>query len=164
MKTNIKMQVNPEQSRKVQEIVFANGGMWSGTSKTVRYTEAPFLYLKEGSNLTYGETKKEYQESPEEAVNVDLFIRTNGTCEEAASANKTENYLTQFKGYVYEMKDFTLFQACDHYFEGTDTEQQLTVKVEKDGFVCFKTEAIGWSLDFDEIDSFCAWLKGLEIK
>jgi hypothetical protein len=30
MKTNIKMRVTPEQSKKVQEIVFTNGGKWAG--------------------------------------------------------------------------------------------------------------------------------------
>lgn len=83
MKTGIKMRVTPEQSVKVQEIVFKNGGGWNTTGR--RYTsfiDAPFLYLSEKRQLMLGTEEASFYEEPEIEVDADLFIRTRGTCEE----------------------------------------------------------------------------------
>lgn len=83
MKTGIKMRVTPEQSVKVQEIVFKNGRGWNTTGR--RYTsfiDAPFLYLSEKRQLMLGTEEASFYEEPEIEVDADLFIRTRGTCEE----------------------------------------------------------------------------------
>ena len=78
MKTNIKMRVTPEQSKKVQEIVFANGGIISE-----ELSGREFLFLWDDFELVFG-YEEEFEEEDEqfEEVDADLFILTNGTCEE----------------------------------------------------------------------------------
>lgn len=44
-----KMEVTPEQSRQVQEIVFRNGGRWKSGLDTVQYEDAPFLYFNDNT-------------------------------------------------------------------------------------------------------------------
>ncbi|MGD8305036.1 MAG: hypothetical protein PVF17_00145 [Ignavibacteria bacterium] len=80
MKTNIVMRVTPEQSRKVQEIAIARGANWYGRSG-IEYTKFEQLFINFDKSLEankiYLDPYGEYEE-----VDADLFIRTNGTCEE----------------------------------------------------------------------------------
>lgn len=84
IKTKIKMMVTPEQSRKVQEICFKNGLYWAGDNKYKIKTYSNYLYIDAIithdtlNNLTCF-TDSKYQE-----INADLFIKTNGTCEESS--------------------------------------------------------------------------------
>lgn len=86
IKTNIKMRVTPEQSRRVQEICFENGIYWAGENKVRVYSN--FLYIRglithdSLNNFTY------FKEAKEEEIDADFFIKTNGTCE--------ETYLTKY--------------------------------------------------------------------
>jgi hypothetical protein len=91
MKTNIKMRVTPEQSKKVQEICFENGIYWADENKDkvkVRVCSS-FLYIRglishnSLNNFTY------FKEAEAEEIDADLFIRTNGTCEETYLAKYT---------------------------------------------------------------------------
>lgn len=83
MKTNIKMRVTPEQSKKVQEIVFANGVEWIDGSTEEEHFNNPFLYITYNSSLMYGDDLDSFNsDGLYEEVDADLFIRTNGTCEE----------------------------------------------------------------------------------
>ena len=82
MQTNIKIRVTPEQSAKIQQICFKNRVFWVTGRSTISFVEEPFLFI--GSNIALGYATQEdyfkthhYQEVPAE-----LFIRTNGTCEE----------------------------------------------------------------------------------
>ena len=82
MQTNIKIRVTPEQSAKIQQICFKNRVFWVTGRSTISFVEEPFLFI--GSNIALGYATQEdyfkthhYQEAPAE-----LFIRTNGTCEE----------------------------------------------------------------------------------
>lgn len=83
MKTNIKMKVTLEQSIKVQEICFANGIIWTHKVKQLTNLHLPYLYICDikGIYATLDiecfNGHKEYEE-----MDADLFIRTNGTCEE----------------------------------------------------------------------------------
>ncbi|QMT41291.1 hypothetical protein [Neisseria shayeganii] len=50
-----KMKVTPEQSRAVQEACFANDIVWNGDdSKTIIYTERPYLYIRACGTITCG--------------------------------------------------------------------------------------------------------------
>lgn len=90
IKTNIKMIVTPEQSRRVQEICFANGAKWNTGKKYVSYQHAPYLIILENKALIYKEynQKDDYEQKEEKEIDADLFIKTNGTCE--------ETYLTKY--------------------------------------------------------------------
>jgi hypothetical protein len=91
IKTNIKMRVTPEQSKKVQEICFANGIFWNATRAQVSHLEQKYLYIFD-PYITFGETLNFFKEHSGEEVSAELFIRTQGTCEEKY---KTE-YLAKY--------------------------------------------------------------------
>jgi len=89
IKTNIKMRVTPEQSRRVQEICFENGIYWHSFHNKDKVTIfSDYLYIDDYishdslNNFTY------FKEAEEEEIDADLFIKTNGTCE--------ETYLTKY--------------------------------------------------------------------
>ena len=102
MKTNIKLRVTPEQSEAVQNICFANGVFWyAGNGSEVRYTKAKYLFIDSDRvwfrGITDHNIGTETEGYPE--VDANLFIRTNGTCEES----KEE---CQFTKYGFEKPDF----------------------------------------------------------
>ena len=45
IKTNIKMRVTPEQSKKVQKICFENGIDWTGREKIIKYVDKRYLFI-----------------------------------------------------------------------------------------------------------------------
>lgn len=83
IKTNIKMKVSLEQSIKIQEVCFANGIIWTHKVKQLTNLHLPYLYICDiygiygTSDIECFNDHKEYKE-----MDADLFIRTNGTCEE----------------------------------------------------------------------------------
>ena len=80
IKTNIKMRVTPEQSRKVQEICFKNGFAWATSGK--RFQDSyEWIFIDKEKLYCYSSLITE-------EVSADLFIKTNGTCE--------ETYLTKY--------------------------------------------------------------------
>jgi hypothetical protein len=95
MKTGIKMKVTPEQSAKVQDIVFANGGEWTptgiGSSKTLIQTSDFFdeIYIDDDSIM--------FWDNSYDFVDTDLFIRTNGTCIEETHSEVTPTYKLDYK-------------------------------------------------------------------
>ena len=112
MKTNIKLRVTPEQSEAVQKICFANGVDWSAGENKISHTIAEYLFIEPTgiwyrgiTDHTKGIETLRYTE-----VDADLFIRTNGTCEESinivdnSSNNKSKEDM--FKQYGFEVPDF----------------------------------------------------------
>jgi hypothetical protein len=81
MKTNIVMKVTPEQSRKVQEIAIAQGANWY-RRKTIKNTDMEQLFIEVDKLLTANGSWADHQAARYEEVDAELFIRTNGTCEE----------------------------------------------------------------------------------
>ena len=112
MKTNIKLRVTPEQSKAVQKICFANGINWSAGENEISYTEAEYLFIKpiEIWFRDYSDHNKGIETKGYTEVDADLFIRTNGTCEESIdivdnlSNNKSKEDM--FKQYGFEVPDF----------------------------------------------------------
>ena len=90
MKTNIKMRVTPEQSAKVQEIIFKNGGSWTDGDTNIETINHPFLYLKENSLLTRSMDCNYFKASSLCEVDPELFILTNGTCAEGQLCSTEE--------------------------------------------------------------------------
>lgn len=112
MKTNIKLRVTPEQSKAVQKICFANGINWYVKENEISYTEAEYLFIEptriwfmEIANHDSGIETEGYIE-----VDADLFIRTNGTCEESVElVNNLLNSKSKedmFKQYGFEVPNF----------------------------------------------------------
>ena len=102
MKTNIKMIVTPEQSMKVQDIVIMN----TNTKNKVDTTDIHFPYIIISNTGTFGTRNIEFYKSQNyKEIDADLFIRTNGTCEEisneglskikAASEGKSTEHLQE---------------------------------------------------------------------
>jgi len=99
MKTNIKMRVTPEQSKRVQEIVLENGGRWAFGSNEIKIESFQYglgiePYTKEipTNEIRQMKTEEIYENVNLEEVDPDLFIRTNGTCEEEPHAELKRRY------------------------------------------------------------------------
>ena len=112
MKTNIKLRVTPEQSEAVQKICFTNGIDWSEGENKIFYTFAEYLFIEPTGIWCRGITdhNKGSETLGYTEVDADLFIRTNGTCEESIdivdnlSNNKSKEDM--FKQYGFEVPDF----------------------------------------------------------
>jgi hypothetical protein len=79
------MRVTPEQSKKVQEICFENKIFWKGDYNKDKINLAgSFLYIEGSITHDMNDTESEhfFREYNIEEIDADLFIRTNGTCEE----------------------------------------------------------------------------------
>jgi len=74
IKTNIKMRVTPEQSRRVQEICFENGIEWQDSKKTLQ--EYEYIIIRKDYLITCSGIKH-YNEYVEKEISADLFIKTN---------------------------------------------------------------------------------------
>ena len=90
IKTNIKMRVTPEQSKRVQEICFENGIEWAFYSNEIQDSlEEKYLYIRDF--IKFGKEESAFIECMLEEIDADLFIRTNGACNELE-----ETYLTKY--------------------------------------------------------------------
>ncbi len=105
IKTGIKLQVTPKQSKQVQEICFANGIGWSSKDFTPILWDKEYLMIRDG--ITWDD-KKRFCESNLEEISAELFIKTQGTCveetpkqelkqninkEETMESNEVESYV-----------------------------------------------------------------------
>lgn len=80
IKTNIKMRVTPEQSKRVQEICFSNDIEWSTSGKILQ--DYKFIHLS-GKYLMRFSSVYAFNIYEVKEIDADLFIKTNGTCEES---------------------------------------------------------------------------------
>ena len=80
IKTNIKMRVTPEQSKKVQEICFESGINWGFNDKQIRYIEEPFIFIEKSLAWLGYRQEDCFNDNDLEEINANFFIRTNGTC------------------------------------------------------------------------------------
>ena len=90
IKTGIKLQVTPEESKQVQEICFANGIFWSTMRAQVSYLEQKYLYICD-NYVTFGESFNFFKEHSGEEVSANLFIKTKGTCVEETPEEELNN-------------------------------------------------------------------------
>jgi hypothetical protein len=120
MKKEIKLRVTPEQSRRIQEICFTYdiGWLFVGDSYEVRYCDASCLYISEKS-LSFCDTYANFDALPYQEVSADLFIRTNGTCQEySQEISKFKEY--GFREPVFECK---IYDKIDNKFFGAVLDQ-----------------------------------------
>ena len=80
IKTEIKMRVTPEQSKKVQEICFSSGIKWGYNKYNITHIDVPYLFINENKTLTYTQNYKNFKDDLKQEIDPDLFIRTNGNC------------------------------------------------------------------------------------
>lgn len=135
MKTNIKLKVTPEQSEAVQKICFANGIDWSGGENKIFYTFAEYLFIEPTGIWCRGITdhNKGSETLGYTEVDADLFIRTNGTCEESidivdnSSNNKSKEDM--FKQYGFEVPNFdcTILAKVNNDYIGYATIPSSTI-------------------------------------
>ena len=111
MKTNIKLKVTPEQSEAVQKICFANNILWKQTNFNRNTTNVRFIFINPTNLTKCAYLSSNYFEAHSYTeVDADLFIRTNGNCEESidivdnSSNNKSKEDM--FKQYGFEVPDF----------------------------------------------------------
>ena len=135
MKTNIKLRVTPEQSEAVQKICFANSVTWSAGEYKISYTTAEYLFIEPTGIWFRGITDHDSGIETEGYIEVDadLFIRTNGTCEESidiidnSSNNKSKEDM--FKQYGFEVPDFdcTILTKVNNDYIGYATIPSSTI-------------------------------------
>ena len=131
MKTNIKLRVTPEQSEAVQKICFANNILWKPTNFNRNTTNVRFIFINQ-ANLTkcVFTSLKYFKAHSYSEVDADLFIRTNGTCEESIelidnlSNNKSKEVM--FKQYGFKVPDFdcTILAKVEAKYMGYVTTNQ----------------------------------------
>lgn len=86
IKQNIKMRVTAKQSKKVQEICFANGIFWTNKPSEIR-TNSNYLYIQDFLCHDSSNSERDFVQSSEEEIDAILFIRTNGSCEDESTLN-----------------------------------------------------------------------------
>lgn len=124
------MRVTPEQSKKVQEICFDNNMHWNGMyNKDKINLEGSFLYIEGSITHDMNDTESEhfFREYDIEEIDADLFIRTNGTCEESFKENQSyKDGDLVIKGDKYLMIGKAIHKPCDFVI----LEQKLKKKNE----------------------------------
>lgn len=89
MKTNIKIRVTPEQSKIVQDICFKNGIEWRNNENFIKNLDCKYLYVDYRGICASNDIKCYNYYTKLQEIDADLFIRTNGTCEE----NELKNFI-----------------------------------------------------------------------
>ena len=76
MITEVKMEVTPDLSKRVQEIVHANRGCNKDTK--VQYTNIRYLYIDKNKNLAYGENELHFKADEFKEISAYDFIASQG--------------------------------------------------------------------------------------
>lgn len=139
MKTNIKLQVTPEQSKAVQKICFNNKIYWAATGSNFEEDNVRYIFIDiDAMTLAYESTF--FHKHKFEEIDADLFIRTNGTCVEP-----TEE--CQFAKYGFEKPDFEceiLKEYNDHLVGAVyQNEKYFGTSWNKQG-ACLQTKGFGY--------------------
>ena len=111
MVTRIKMKVTPELSKRVQEIVFANGGKWKWWDAKISNTDEKYLYVDENKDLMWGRDIEFYKQQHDyKEVKAIDFIVSQGEqewlpkygefCEFSNDEDFQDKYTKEFRGYL----------------------------------------------------------------
>ena len=82
IKTNIKMIVTPNQSKTIQEIYLKNGIGWRNNENFIKNLDCKYLYVDYRGICVSNDVECYNYYTKLQEIDADLFIRTNGTCEE----------------------------------------------------------------------------------
>ena len=128
IKTSIKMRVTPEQSAKVQEMVIGE----------YRHKNAAYLYISSEGYLAWLKSSQIniFDEWNLVEVDPELFIRTDGTCEEDQLSGAEE--LKTIKHVLQDMeaplKDFDLVNPTHYQIGGIETIGYIEAKLTPEEF------------------------------
>jgi len=78
MITYIKMKVTPDLSRRIQEIIFANGGSWSSGHTDISDINMKYLYIGVNKTISMGSVLACFNEAREEEILAYDFIASQG--------------------------------------------------------------------------------------
>ena len=164
IKTNIKMRVTPEQSKKVQEICFKGGINWGYLDDIVRYIEEPYILVDKKKYLSWlGENQSDsFIGTEEEEIDPELFIKTNGTCIEKKEYQKdTIDFIDGWnsaKNPLYEQtKDLNENSKPIQYQIGIDTFQRAKANLTKDELIAcvkFNIDKYNWRKKGQDVEDF----------
>jgi hypothetical protein len=73
IRRGIKLKVNPEQSRKVQEICFENGVEWF-SGRSIGHLDEPFLFIDKYISFMNEAEGEHFLKNVNEEVSAELFI------------------------------------------------------------------------------------------
>jgi hypothetical protein len=155
MVTNVKMQVTPDLSRRIQEIVFANGGSWCSKSKKIDYIEKEYLYLTDNS-LSFGNVYSIFSMDRKKEISPYDFIASQGQqewlpkfgekVEVSDKANFKHTGTGIFKGYVPD-SDYPFYTNSGAFRYCKPIEQTKTItidgidiEVSEESFEAFKAQ------------------------
>lgn len=94
MKTNIKMRVTPEQLEKICNTI-SKGWLY--------FKSANYMYIFNDGSIEVSYSKENWNKYNLQEIDADLFIRTNGTCEEI-NFQKTQDAFNDLAIQVLEQK------------------------------------------------------------
>ena len=139
IKTGIKLQVTPEESKQVQEICFANDIEWCYSGKCIQFTDKSYLFIDDW--ITYS-TEMYFTEHYFEEVDAKFFIKTNGLCieenqeqelkqnikEEQMKDNELETYkdVKEYlvaKGLYDRVMEIEWYDEVEEYYHFSDLYQ-----------------------------------------
>ena len=163
MKTGIKMMVTPEQRKEVIRIAKAHGLNPDLPFET--YGDFAVLYTKnDGDCLSIWSTEwLNFEEHSYEEIDADLFIRTNGTCEEwkpepgdtimVWTKNEATAVKREFLSMTKDGKHFICHSECGTYVSGWGNAKPAP----KDwtDLVSEDNPAICWVWDREEDEGKC---------
>ena len=118
---DIKIEVTPEQSRKVQRICFENGIGWGGSDRyQVQLTNAPhlFIYPNKESAIRWGKDVDNFEDSPNQLVDAEKFIESKGIIEKIQQTEQigyTNNTIFEIIEPTHDNKIF--IKALNQLFE-----------------------------------------------
>lgn len=151
IKQNIKMRVTPEQSKKVQEICFANGIYWTVSGKGIKYTDKLFLEIEKA--LSYTEDEHLFNTRHSKEVDADLFIRTSGTCEDT-TLNEVNIDFKDEEYFKLEVKVFNLKKQLEKYVvkianQKEEVTRLLSQKEDLQNRLNISNKTVGMSINND---------------
>ena len=139
IKTNIKMRVTPEQSAKVQEICFKNDINWTLGKGNIQFIDKPFLFIDEYISFMAEEEAEDFLKEENEEIDPELFIRTNGSCNEK------------------EECEIDISRKPIQYQIGIDTFQRAKANLTKDELIAcikFNIDKYNWRKKGQDIEDF----------
>ena len=168
IKTNIKMRVTPEQSRKVQEICLENDIRWCNAYEGVQLIDKPFLFIDGYISFMYEGQSESFLQEENEEIDPELFIRTNGTCIEKREVSKMElkemikvmqHYdnggdveLSSKRGSGYHWATVTSPSWDWDYFDYRIKEQKSKVTMEK--WLCINNQGVYAVIESSNVDMY----------
>ena len=159
-----KIQVNPEQSRIVQEEMFKRGWQWAFSKQNVCHTEFPYLYFEDGHEISWGFTKSVFKRNnlPELTFNQfkqqymeTLEIKKSRVIEAAKTSVDAEKLLAKlFPEVIKKDKSVEVPSVDIKINECMAIENRTSGKYEGKAFF-LDDDTYDWRMETDEENCLC---------